>query len=330
MPDSVIETWNLAARLVPAELKITGVPARDLTLRLLDTECADGQGLQLLAQTINHRARTQVETFGIEHRQQHARPAQENLDNFVQARFRDTHISHEAFSVILLNDPPPGRPYEDHLRQAANYLDANGFILFEANAAAISASGYYLCRNANVEIFHHSENTRHTKDTRYLLRIQKRVKASYSSRIMQHCAEPEHAAAAIGTRAWPVYPVPRGELLFSARRLDLSAAAHEARARGAGAWFTPTLEQRLWPTEPRTLNPLLPLRQVHIGLLTASGFLDNLELTSANRRVLVKGRTIKSRVLVAKNEQEEVWQDKIKTSINILDLRTGEVEAIQA
>ena len=50
---------------------------------------------------------------------------------------------------------------------------------------------------------------------------------------------------------------------------------------------------------------LMPLRQGHMAMLVAAGFLDNLCLEADGRRILVKGRTSREMTLVEDTPEKE-------------------------
>ena len=129
---------------------------------------------------------------------------------------------------------------------------------------------------------------------------------------------------------YSVMAIPTGEqddLLFTTRNVDPVRAAEEARR--TGLWINPVIRDTLWPPEVRRARPLMPLRQGHMAMLIAAGFLDNLCLETNGRRILVKGKTTKSLELVSHTEDEEVWQDRMYTTIRTLDLDTGEIQDVE-
>ena len=66
-----------------------------------------------------------------------------------------------------------------------------------------------------------------------------------------------------------------------------------------------------------------------MAMLVAAGFLDNLCLEANGKRVLVKGRAVKKMELVSADENEEIWQDRMYTTIRTLDLDTGKFQDVQ-
>ena len=119
----------------------------------------------------------------------------------------------------------------------------------------------------------------------------------------------------------------RTDVLFTVRTVDPARAAAEAQR--SGLWISQTIRDSLWPESDRKVQPLMPLRQGHMAMLVAAGFLDNLCLEAGGNRVLVKGRTVKKMEMVSANEDGEVWQDRMYTTIRTLDLNTGRIEDVQ-
>ena len=65
-------------------------------------------------------------------------------------------------------------------------------------------------------------------------------------------------------------------MLFTARAIDTEEAAREARRNGL--WENPEIGLTFWPPEDQKTLPLLPLREGHMAMLVAAGFLNNMEL----------------------------------------------------
>ena len=129
----------------------------------------------------------------------------------------------------------------------------------------------------------------------------------------------------------PVYDVghsPPGAAMFTTRVIDFQKAVAEARARGL--WTQDEITEAFWPPTDRSTRPLMPLRKGHLAMLVAAGFLDNLELETADSRVLVKGRTTKEMVLVEEGETHDVYREQLCTSVVTLDLDSGRIERIEA
>ena len=115
--------------------------------------------------------------------------------------------------------------------------------------------------------------------------------------------------------------------LFTIRQIDPRRAAREARR--SGVWANTSIQDILWPTTTPKAQPLMPLRQGHMAMLVASGFLDNLCLEAGGTQILVKGKTVKRMERVASDPGEEIWQDRMYTTIRTLDLDTGRIQDIR-
>jgi len=126
-------------------------------------------------------------------------------------------------------------------------------------------------------------------------------------------------------RALPVLPA--GDVLFTSFTFDTAEAAAEARR--SGVWTHAALTERLWPPVQRKVRPLMPLRRGHLAVMVAAGFLDSVVLHSGQQRLLVKGRTYKESISVYSPDPEvEVEREVMRTSVTVLDLRTGDIEVI--
>ena len=129
--------------------------------------------------------------------------------------------------------------------------------------------------------------------------------------------------------SYTIPATPRREVHFTNWYYSPGTVANEARQ--SGLWDDPALERAIWPQESPQAKPLMPLRQGHIAMLTAAGFLDNLELTAPDgKRVLVKGKTYKEFRITENTDEKTVRQERMRTTIMTLDLDTGEFEEIRA
>jgi len=129
----------------------------------------------------------------------------------------------------------------------------------------------------------------------------------------------------------PIFEVaslPAGPVTFASQFFEPEVAATEARQRGL--WTNVALVERFWPAEDRAVRPLMPLRRGHLAVLIAAGFLNNILLEDGSRRVLVKGRVTKaSRPVESTDPDIEVEREVLRTSVVMLDLRTGRFEDIE-
>ena len=132
-----------------------------------------------------------------------------------------------------------------------------------------------------------------------------------------------------GMVVYPLEPQPRRKVLFANLFLDPESMADEAGTKGL--WASPLIKQVFRPVETKKRNPLMPLRDGHIGMLAAAGMLNNLTIdTDDGRRILMKGRTYKEYVTKSSTEAKIVRQEQIRTNVVLLDLENGRFEEIRA
>ena len=120
---------------------------------------------------------------------------------------------------------------------------------------------------------------------------------------------------------------PAGQVLFAGRSIDPEEAAREARR--AGLWENPEIGLMFWPPEDQKTLPLLPLREGHMAMLVAAGFLNNMQLDDGEGRIMVKGQTVKKKVLVESNGTEDIFDERMHTTVTALDMDTGEIREIR-
>ena len=120
-----------------------------------------------------------------------------------------------------------------------------------------------------------------------------------------------------------------GPILFNNLFLDPVEIAGR-KPLSMGLWQHPTFRMGLWPETDDLKRPLMPLRQGHIAMLTAAGFLDNMLLEKNGQRILVKGRTYKEFEVVEDSEEKIVRQERMRTTVVSLDLDTGLFTDIRA
>ena len=111
--------------------------------------------------------------------------------------------------------------------------------------------------------------------------------------------------------------------------IDVAEALSEAARKGILS--SPTIRERFWPTKHLTALPVLPLRQGHIALMTAAGFLDNQILPGQDGTdpLIIKGRTYKETLTTASAKTSRTESEVMRTTIRSLNLRTGERQDIK-
>lgn len=305
-------------------------PTTSSFVRLLDPCCGTGAALRQLADTVGG------ETYGIEIADDRYAEAHGCLDRVLHAHAEGVRIGEEAFSCLFLNPPydadrEAGRLEHAFLRSMTRTLGAGGLLVFIVPQRRLATSARYLASHfRDLSCYRFPDGAYEAFQQVVLLGIRRETALS-------------DRAAEGAVRGWvdadlPLLPVdgrPRyalpevaaGPVLFTPQTFDAQAAASEART--SGLWSDPTVAERIWPPTERTVRPLMPLRRGHLAVLMAAGFLDNIQLHSGDRRLLVKGRTYKVSVPVYSPDPEvQVEREVLRTSVVALDLRTGAVDRI--
>ena len=305
------------------------------TLRLLDPCCGGGDALAQLADGLHHTDTLSVETYGVELHRDRAEAAADQLNHALASDLFATSIANEAFGLLLLNPPYDHdaadiRTEHAFLTHTTRYLAENGLLVFIVPKQRLATSARFLSANYwKINCWAFPEPEREAFDQVILIGQRRRepVPSQYMTEIIQAWSEGEPDP--LECPPFPIYDLPAmepGDVLFTIRNIDPVTAAVEARK--SGLWNNPLIKDALWPTNNRTVNPLMPLRRGHLAMLVAAGFLDNLALEADGQRVLVKGRTSKEMILVEATEETEIYREKLQTTVVVLDLDNGNITDI--
>ena len=309
--------------------------------RLLDPCCGQGEALETIASSARATG-AQVTTYGIELSQPRARAARAVLDHVLNCDFFHTTIAHNAFDVLWLNPPYDLETADDtvrrsetaYLKRCIPYLKKTvGLLVFLLPKNALSDCASVLSREFStlacltfpepeyqnfsqvvVTGYRNSEPTPQPDTTQWLRNIAWDVHETHT--------------LAAPPQSWSVHLPAHGhdpdDILFASQRIDLPLALAEAAHKGILA--SPAVRQRFWPTEQLATRPVLPLRQGHIALMTAAGFLDNQILHGRNGQddLIIKGRTYKESITTETNPNSATETEVMRTTIRSLNLRTGE------
>lgn len=303
-----------------------------VAVRLLDPCAGTGAALHQLAAAIGG------ETYGVELEADRYEEAAQLLDHALPGSAFSARIEEGAFSCLFLNPPydldlEARRLEHTFLTGTTKLLRPGGLLIYIVPQRRLATSARYLAS--------HYEDLACWRFPDGLFETYEQV-VVFGTRREQPVSD---SAARATVEAWALEPLPPlpdpgeprqqsslpvlpvGDVLFTSFTFDPDEAASEARR--SGVWTQASLIERLWPPEERQVRPLMPLRRGHLAVMVAAGFLDSLVLESGQRRLLVKGRTYKVSVPVYSPDPEvEVEREVLRTSVTVLDLRSGEVEVI--
>ena len=309
--------------------------------RILDPCCGDGEA----AATVTHKVKNLgllPTTYGVELNKERAQAARSTLDEVLNCDFFHTTIAHDSFDLLWLNPPydlesPEGtarRTETAYLKRCIPYLKKeSGILVFiiPKNALADSASTISReFRNIHCLDFPRPERDNFgqiavtgVRKPQPLpnpeLTLQLR-NISWGETSIRNIADPPST----WHLTFPRESHEPGDILFASQRIDVELALAEAASKGILS--APSVRERFWPTRQLTTRPILPLRQGHIALMTAAGFLDNQVLTGAEDQddLIIKGRTYKESIETARSLNSKTETEVMRTTIRSLNLRTGE------
>jgi SAM-dependent methyltransferase len=317
---------RVAAMIRPAN------PGGRSTVRLLDPCCGTGAALGQLSRTIRG------ESYGIEIADDRYTGAHQLLDHTLHASALGVRIANGAFSCLFLNPP---YDYDDEAKRLEHaFLAAMTRALCPGGLLVLIVPQRRLAVSARYLVGHYRELACYRFPDAEYEAFQQVV--LFGVRRDEPVTDPEMQAAVTGWAEAPLLELPPtgeersdymlpaldpGAVLFTSQFFDPGEAAREARH--AGLWANASLAERIWPPEEQRTRPLMPLRRGHLAVLIAAGFLDNVQLRSGSRRLLVKGRTYKVSVPVySPDPAVEVEREVMRTSVVALDLKSGQVEVI--
>jgi SAM-dependent methyltransferase len=301
--------------------------------RLLDPCCGTGAALRQLTDAVGG------ESYGIEIAADRYEEASRLLDHALFASTFGVRIANGAFSCLFLNPP---YEYDDEAKRlehaflttTTRALCPGGLLVFIVPQRRLITSARYLAGHYHdLACFRFPDGEYEAFGQVVLFGVKREepvaggeLKATveaWASGSLEELPPPGSMRP-----HYELPGLPAGDVLFTSQFFDPEEAAREGRR--SGLWANAALAERIWPPEERRVRPLMPLRRGHLAVLIAAGFLNNIQLRSGNRRVLVKGRTYKVSVPVYSPDPEvEVEREVLRTSVVALDLRTGEFDVIE-
>ncbi len=308
-------------------------------LRIMDPCCGDGAFLRAIAAALTIKRRVKIATYGMEPDPELARQAEANLTYPVNGSIFQSYISNREFNLLYLNPPKdaPDRKEQRHqwLTQCTRYLMDQGVLIYHADPELLRGQLKQLSAaydNIHLYSIPGRLKSRGPQDQRIILlgvrdsRPERNpgIQAEIAREIRDKLSCPEQIKPIDQANPAKI-PCPTSyqkNISFNSRQRDPELLLREAKDRGV--WNAPDLAERLWPAESRTNRPLLPLKKGHMGLLIATGFMDNLCIRSGEQQVLVKGQTTKRMELETEEGNQEIWRETLRVKITAVDLDTGQ------
>lgn len=323
-------------------------PDTDLILdsgnhRILDPCCSDGAALHFLAQTIEQNQYDSViEAYGVELHRDRAETAAKRLTQVLHADLFQTLIGSATCSALFLNPPydfdlDAKRAENSFLLRATPALQPEGLLILiipqnRLTSCSRTLSLYY--HQAECWSFPEPEYQAFGQVILFARRKNELEPDPELPRLLQEwqanrppplpcpddlLVDPD--------RELPVYEIRPGAedpITFCVAATPVSQAVKEAAA-GAGAWKRPEPALLLKPPDQLQTAPLMPPRRGQMALMAAAGMLNNLTLDDGENRVIIKGRTVKRHELASETETSQTWQDRLYTTLTVLNLEDGEI-----
>ena len=309
---------------------------------LLDPCAGAGEALAQLRGLLRHGT-----TFGIELDVGRSTAAEKALDRVLGGSYEHALLSKGAEGAELLWLNPPystdtkaGRRLElTFLRETGDWLRPGGVLVYIVRQAHLSGHvarrlstwfddlSIYRFPDKEYDAYQQVvimgvKRTTAVEDDATCLRILRAAKARLPDL-------PEHP-----DRSPYIIPIRSPDLPWRFRSRQVSAAEIQTEALAHGVWQSRWWAERQIAGKQADDRPLMPLRAGHLALYLAAGLLNNVELTRADERLLIKGHTHKVQVDVTTPEEKEEGitrtVEEFRTTIQVLDLESGETRRLDA
>ena len=345
---------SIITRKADYELYPNLIPAQEPNvIRILDPCAGTGAALQELGKAVaasvknyDYNNRIIVKTYGIEPNVDRATEAERNVDHVLQADLFNTVIANGLFHILFLNPPydhdsETGRLTLKFLLRSTNYLEDNGLLIFiipknDLKACATLLSSQYhdigitRFQQPEYDIFdqiivtgRRNPNPPFKQDTKEYL---DNLSVLNDQEFLNKVSALNHVGRDLTPKSY-YCASPNIPIMFATKTIDYAQAVHEVDR--SGHWGNNWWEETLMFDPHLDKQPLMPLRQGHVALLIAAGFLNNLLLTDNDgNQVIIKGILQKDQMIVEDTETTTVYQEFLQASLNALNLETGEFETI--
>ena len=314
--------------------------------RILDPCCGTGTIIGYLAEDLAHSGRPDFQTFGIEVSKDRATEARDYVDHVLNADLFHCSVAHNSMSLLWLNPPYDDEAFSTEgikrtelafLQRTTSYLIPDAGILVYIIPRRIlngKVAEYLAAQYRTLKCWDFPPDEREIFGQIVIMAVRRSDPVPPPPNIVRDIRRwidhpPDYGQVSRQYNShYDIHFGKTGPILFNNLFLDPVEIAGEAAVKGL--WQHPTFRMGLWPETDDLKRPLMPLRQGHIAMLTAAGFLDNMLLEKNGQRILVKGRTYKEFEVVEESEEKIVRQERMRTTVVSLDLDTGLFTDIRA
>ncbi len=310
---------------------------QDHVFRVIDPCCGEGAAVAQFRDMLNT---SRMELYGIELHKERAELAKTCMDRVLLTDFFHTTIQNNTFSCLWLNPPydhndEAKRLEHKFLLQATRCLSTyDGLLIYIVPQHVLKVSARYLSSHYETPTIYRFPDPHYDIFKQVVLFARRKGIPGFSAYSHQILEEAHYTdLPPLPTEelySFFYLPLMREDpdLLFLPRYINPLDAVEEARKQGL--WTHPSVQHALWPHTEDHVQPLMPLRQGHLALLTAAGFMNNLCLENTEgEKFMVKGHTRKRHALVSSEENKQILRDKLQTTVTLLNLKTGLVTEVK-
>jgi len=335
-------------QIFPTPESVTPLVAKYLTrgseglIRILDPCAGTGAALRQIGDGLH------AETFGIEVDLERGNLAKETLTRCLVTDYRNTRISHGAFSLLWLNPPydwaarssdiERSERYErTFLRDCVCYLCPGGILVYliPQNRLDSRIARMLSYRFQEIMVYRFPEEAHKSYRQLVILGILKRKPASDEAvaEHLKNCGPQNIAIPSIPIDPPRVYEVPlspgKSDFLFRSTQIDPDDLYDEILRHGLfDRLRTMTMPLRLC----EKIRPIMPLRHGHLAQILACGLMNGTVWDKEKRNpLIIKGITtkeVKQSVEIEGDCERHIETDVIKITIRAFN-REGDLLTIE-
>jgi 16S rRNA G966 N2-methylase RsmD len=305
--------------------------------RILDPCCGTGEPLESIAKALNVK-----ETYGIEIDKERANSSKSRLLKVIHESYANVRTPERAYSLLFLN--PPYDTDEEWQRleykfliETTHWLAPGGLLVYliPHNRLIQRTSRYLAWWYKDIKVMRFPDEEYEAFKQIVIFGIKKDkycADEQTEERLRRIISVPKEEIVVIEEKVEPQYTLPSVNGRFWFRSVNLDPEECYEEIKNFGLWNDKEIQDVLFPVSNGTFKPLMPLRKGHLAMLIAAGLMDNLEVSKAQQRYLIKGRTEKK---VRRSEVEEEGNatitetEYVVTNISALDLVNGEILTIE-
>ncbi len=328
----------------------SAIDAEPGSIRTLDPCCGEGAALQMMNDHIESCG-ADVQSFGIEIDEERAWHAKTVVGTVAHADVHEVRITDRSFGFLFLNPPygdlvadgaetgdrSHGRLRHEKMfcRRTFNLLQVGGVLVLVVPFHVIDAEfASFIARHFDrITAWMAPEQQFQQCVIFGIKRRPSSPSAEVVARLTTFARSTDNETL---PEVWPIepYEIPTirpADFAFTVVRLD-ARQLHDELERGLGRWtLWPRFDELMKPRLDDLRRPLRPMTDWHLALALAAGQLSGVVSSAGGRRLLVKGRTHKTKDTQVVHDvaddgaisETRILTDRFVTTIRGIDLTPG-------